>query len=119
MAANKVNKIFITGHSLGAAISTLQGAFLKEKLGAAADIKVRGYGLPRVGNLDWAYVFSHLVEIRTALIWLLPFLASMWRPSWASATNSCTCTLVEIPSPVFHRHLSSVTHTRLVKSLIT
>ena len=63
MTANKVNKVFITGHSLGAAISTLQAAFLKEKLGTAVDIKVRGYGLPRVGNLDWAYVSSRLVEI--------------------------------------------------------
>jgi len=63
MAANTVNKVFITGHSLGAAISTLQAAFLKEKLGDAVDIKVRGYGLPRVGNLEWAYVPSHLVEI--------------------------------------------------------
>ena len=63
MAANTVNKVFITGHSLGAAISSLQAAFLKEKLGDAVDIKVRGYGLPRVGNLEWAYVPSHLVEI--------------------------------------------------------
>jgi predicted lipase len=63
MAANNVNKIFITGHSLGAAIGTLQAAFLKEQLGDTVDIKVRAYGLPRVGNLDWAYVFSHPVEI--------------------------------------------------------
>ena len=63
LAANKVNKIFITGHSLGAAISSLQAVFLKERLGDAVDIKVRIYGLPRVGNLAWAYVFSALVEI--------------------------------------------------------
>ena len=63
MTANNVNKVFITGHSLGAAISTLQAAFLKEKLGDAADIKLRGYGLPRVGNLEWVYVSSRLVEI--------------------------------------------------------
>ena len=67
MAAKNVNKIFITGHLLGAAISSLQAVFLKEMLGGsvggAVDIKVRIYGLPRVGNLDWAYVFSPLVEI--------------------------------------------------------
>jgi len=63
MAANNVNKVFITGHSLGAAIATLQAVFLKEQLGDAVDIKVRVYGLPRVGNLDFAYVFSPLVEI--------------------------------------------------------
>jgi len=54
MTANKVNKILITGHSLGAAISSLQAAFLKEKIGNTAEITVRGYGLPRVGNLEWA-----------------------------------------------------------------
>ena len=63
MTANNVKKVFITGHSLGAAIGTLQAAFLKERLGVTADIKLRGYGLPRVGNLEWAYVFSSLVEI--------------------------------------------------------
>ena len=63
MTGNNVNKVFITGHSLGAAIGTLQAAFLKEQLGDAVDIKLRGYGLPRVGNLEWAYVFSSLVEI--------------------------------------------------------
>ncbi len=64
MTAHKVNTILITGHSLGAAISSLQAVFLKERLGGAVDIKVRIYGLPRVGNLDWAYVFSLLVEIK-------------------------------------------------------
>ena len=63
MTANNVNKVFVTGHSLGAAIATLQAAFLKEQLGDAVDIKLRGYGLPRVGNTEWAYVFSSLVEI--------------------------------------------------------
>ena len=63
MTKKKVNKILITGHSLGAAISSLQAVFLKEKLGSKVDIKVRIYGLPRVGNLDWAYVFSPPVKI--------------------------------------------------------
>ena len=63
MTANAVNNIFLTGHSLGAAISSLQAAFLKERLGDAVNIKFRGYGLPRVGNLDWAYVFNYLIEI--------------------------------------------------------
>jgi predicted lipase len=63
MTANKSNKILFAGHSLGAAISSLQAVFFKEKFGGAVDIKVRGYGLPRVGNLDWAYVFTFLVEI--------------------------------------------------------
>ena len=63
MTAHEVNKIFITGHSLGAAISSLQAVFLKEMLGDTVDIKVRIYGLPRVGNLDWAYVFRALFEI--------------------------------------------------------
>ena len=63
MTARNVNKIFITGHALGAAISSLQAVFLKEMLGDTVDIKVRIYGLPRVGNLDWAYVFRALFEI--------------------------------------------------------
>jgi predicted lipase len=64
MTANKVNKILITGHSLGAAISSLQAAFLKEKIGNTAEITVRGYGLPRVGNLEWAWVSSCLAEVK-------------------------------------------------------
>ncbi|KAH8823222.1 alpha/beta-hydrolase [Flagelloscypha sp. PMI_526] len=58
MAAHSTNKITVVGWSLGAAISLLDGVHLHLTL-PQADVSVIGYGMPRVGNADWAnYVDS-------------------------------------------------------------
>ncbi|KAH8833450.1 alpha/beta-hydrolase [Flagelloscypha sp. PMI_526] len=53
MSAHSTNKIVVAGWSLGAAISLLDGVHLHLTL-PQADVSVYGYGMPRVGNADWA-----------------------------------------------------------------
>ncbi|KZV71554.1 lipase [Peniophora sp. CONT] len=53
------NTVAITGHSLGAAIALIDAVYLKPNLPSSTSIKMFGFGLPRVGNQDWAnYVDS-------------------------------------------------------------
>ncbi|KAH8828427.1 lipase [Flagelloscypha sp. PMI_526] len=60
LSTNGVSKIAVTGWSLGAAISILDGLYLKLQI-PTADVSVYGYGMPRVGNAAWAaYVDSKL-----------------------------------------------------------
>ncbi len=42
------------GHSLGAALALLDGVFLRIQLDPTIKISVVGYGMPRVGNEDFA-----------------------------------------------------------------
>ena len=44
----------VIGHSLGAALALLDGVRLRLLLAATTDVKVIGYGMPRVGNQDFA-----------------------------------------------------------------
>jgi len=53
MAKNNVQKVTAAGHSLGAALSAIEGAFLLLNL-PGVDINVIGYGMPRVGNQAFA-----------------------------------------------------------------
>jgi hypothetical protein len=46
-------KVTFVGHSLGAAIAMLDAAYFKTNF-PSLQISVRSYGLPRVGNADWA-----------------------------------------------------------------
>ncbi|KAF8258662.1 Alpha/Beta hydrolase protein [Lactarius quietus] len=49
------------GHSLGAALSLLDAAFLRLNLDASVEVRMYGYGMPRVGNRAFAnWVDSHL-----------------------------------------------------------
>ena len=53
------NSITVTGHSLGAAIALIDAVYLKVNLPSSTSIKMIGFGLPRVGNQDFAnYVDS-------------------------------------------------------------
>ena len=46
--------VTVVGHSLGAALALLDGVFLKCQLDSSINIQVIGYGMPRVGNQDFA-----------------------------------------------------------------
>jgi hypothetical protein len=59
-----VNKVLVTGHSLGAAVGVMNGVFLRGILGTDVDITTHVFGLPRAGNSIWACVlFSSLIFI--------------------------------------------------------
>jgi len=53
MAKNNVQKVTAAGHSLGAALSAIEGAFLLLNI-PGVNINVIGYGMPRVGNQAFA-----------------------------------------------------------------
>jgi len=60
-------QIYITGHSLGAALSTLFGFLLSEEL--ENKITVVSFASPRVGNLEWRNAFEakpNLIHYRIA-----------------------------------------------------
>jgi predicted lipase len=42
------------GHSLGAALALLDGVFFRKQLDSSVSVRVVGYGMPRVGNQDFA-----------------------------------------------------------------
>ncbi|KAK7056891.1 hypothetical protein VNI00_002608 [Paramarasmius palmivorus] len=48
------SKVLVTGHSLGASIATLDAMMLKEKLDPSVQVTTTVFGLPRVGNQEWA-----------------------------------------------------------------
>ncbi len=53
--------VTVVGHSLGAALSLLDGVYLRIHLSTSVSVRVVGYGMPRVGNQDFAdWVDSHL-----------------------------------------------------------
>jgi len=53
--ANKaVNKVVVTGHSLGAAIAIMDALMLKQNLDPSVEITTTVFGLPRGGNAAWA-----------------------------------------------------------------
>jgi hypothetical protein len=48
------SKVLVTGHSLGAAISVMNGIFLTQLLGPEVEVTTQVFGLPRAGNSVWA-----------------------------------------------------------------
>ncbi|KIK50351.1 hypothetical protein GYMLUDRAFT_51247 [Collybiopsis luxurians FD-317 M1] len=54
LAANNANNVLITGHSLGAAVASLDAMFLKENLDPSVTLTTTVFGLPRVGDQAWA-----------------------------------------------------------------
>ncbi|KAK0240917.1 Alpha/Beta hydrolase protein [Armillaria nabsnona] len=60
MSTYSTSTVTVVGHSLGAAIALLDGVFLNLQL-PSASVSVKGYGMPRVGNPQFAdYVDQHL-----------------------------------------------------------
>jgi hypothetical protein len=54
LAAHSASKVTVVGHSLGAAISLLDGLYLSLNLPTSVAMKFVGYGMPRVGNQAFA-----------------------------------------------------------------
>ncbi|KAJ6617613.1 alpha/beta-hydrolase [Mycena sp. CBHHK59/15] len=54
LASTGVNKVVVTGHSLGAALATMTGAMIKAAVDPSVDVTVTTFGLPRGGNQQWA-----------------------------------------------------------------
>ncbi|KAL0953219.1 hypothetical protein HGRIS_004472 [Hohenbuehelia grisea] len=54
LKATNVKKVVVTGHSLGAAIATMDAVMLKQALGSSVSVTTTVFGLPRGGNQAWA-----------------------------------------------------------------
>lgn len=55
------DKISVTGHSLGAAIATMTGLWLKQNVDVP--VSITGFGLPRGGNKEWADLLDKEVGV--------------------------------------------------------
>ncbi|KAI1795739.1 alpha/beta-hydrolase [Ganoderma leucocontextum] len=53
--------VLVTGHSLGAAVASLDAAMLRMALPKDVDVNAVVFGLPRVGNSAWATLLTKLV----------------------------------------------------------
>ncbi|KAJ7643958.1 alpha/beta-hydrolase [Roridomyces roridus] len=54
LASTGATKVFVTGHSLGAALATMTGALIKTNVPSSVPVEITGFGLPRGGNEEWA-----------------------------------------------------------------
>jgi len=54
IAEKGAKNVLVTGHSLGSAVSLLDTMFLRTNLPADVTVQSMLFGLPRVGNPDWA-----------------------------------------------------------------
>lgn len=80
--------ILVTGHSLGAAIATLDSAFLSQNVPSGTTITTKVFALPRVGDQAWAnYLDSlplslvHVSNQHDPVVSLPPRLLSFQHPS--------------------------------------
>ena len=48
------SSVTVVGHSLGAALALLDGVYFHIQLDPSVNVRVFGYGMPRVGNGDFA-----------------------------------------------------------------
>lgn len=60
--------ITIPGHSLGAAVATLDGVMLKMALPSNVAVDAVVFGLPRVGNQEFATMVDQLVRFSRSFI---------------------------------------------------
>ncbi|KAJ7777291.1 alpha/beta-hydrolase [Mycena metata] len=56
-------KVAVSGHSLGAAVATMTGAFLKQSVDPSVDVSLAVFGLPRGGNQAWADFLDSTVGV--------------------------------------------------------
>jgi len=61
LAARNTNNVLVVGHSLGGALALLDCVFLKLKLPSTIQLKGITFGMPRVGNQQFAdYIDAHI-----------------------------------------------------------
>ncbi|KAF8259380.1 Alpha/Beta hydrolase protein [Lactarius quietus] len=61
LSTHNASSVTVVGHSLGAALSLLDAVYLRVHLSQSVSVYVVGYGMPRVGNQDFAnWVDSNL-----------------------------------------------------------
>jgi hypothetical protein len=66
LSAHGASSVTVIGHSLGAALALLDSVYLRVLLNASVNVRMVGYGLPRVGNQDFAnWVDSNLSGLVT------------------------------------------------------
>jgi len=54
LASTGATNVLVTGHSLGAAVATMDAMFLTENLDSSISMTTSVFGLPRVGDQTWA-----------------------------------------------------------------
>lgn len=62
LASTGFQRVLVTGHSLGAAVASLDAAMLRMALPDDVQVESVVFGLPRVGNQEWADLFDTLVS---------------------------------------------------------
>lgn len=62
LASTGFQRVLVTGHSLGAAVASLDAAMLRMALPDDVQVDSVVFGLPRVGNQEWADLFDTLVS---------------------------------------------------------
>jgi predicted lipase len=60
--------VTVIGHSLGAALALLDGVRLRLLLAPTTDVRVVGYGMPRVGNQEFATFVDTILSDRVQRI---------------------------------------------------
>jgi len=64
LASHPGSSITLVGHSLGAALALIDSVYLPFHIPTGTQVKVVGYGMPRVGNQAWAnYVDSNVINV--------------------------------------------------------
>ncbi|EIW63608.1 alpha/beta-hydrolase [Trametes versicolor FP-101664 SS1] len=61
LASTGFQRVLVTGHSLGAAVASLDAAMLRMALPDDVQVDSVVFGLPRVGNQEWADLFDTLI----------------------------------------------------------
>lgn len=89
-------KIWVTGHSLGAAISILCAAELAQQ--GYSDISVYNFGLPRVGNENFSNYYRTIVSTKVLyFVWRVIIkyfhLGTKYIPSCKWSRYSTTCSI--------------------------
>ncbi len=62
LESTRAKKVLVTGHSLGAAIASIDGMMLRMKLDLSIAVTTTVFGLPRVGNKAWADLVDSTVS---------------------------------------------------------
>lgn len=63
LASTGATNVLVTGHSLGAAVASLDAVMLQQNLDPSINITTVVFGLPRVGNQAWADLVDSTVSL--------------------------------------------------------